>query len=69
MTSRVGERLAMPQRLTISRHEAARVRTLVGLEMSPAIGRRLDPILPSGSDFASALRMQIELARLSGREA
>lgn len=32
------------------------------------ISRRLDAVLPPDSDFASALRMQVELARLSARQ-
>ena len=44
-------------------------RPSLGIDAAPAIARRLDGVLPHGSDFASALRTHLELARMGERPA
>jgi hypothetical protein len=43
--------------------EHAPTRLALGPGGAPAIARRIGPFLPTGSDFASQLRMQLDLAR------
>ena len=59
--------LGPPERLGSPRRDHA-VRAGGHLDTPPAIARRLDSVLPPGTDFASALRMQLELARVSARQ-
>ena len=66
MTPRIGADVAVVARALPGRGDSLRARAVLGPDAALAIARRLDAVLPNGPDFASALRMQVELARRSG---
>jgi hypothetical protein len=69
MTTRMDDALRATGHLPPCRPDPIRARAVLGPAAAPAIARRLDAVMPAGSDFASALRTQLELARRSGRAA